>query len=247
MSRISIELVPRTEEVLLAELATVKEHFPHIDTVNIPDIMRLKMRSWEACSIAKDYVSYAIPHIRSIDFCLDKNPEALVDVIENLGLSEVLIVTGDPPMDLSRKVYRTSSTRVVRFLKKNFPEIKVYSALDPYRSGLKDEIDYVKKKIDSGADAFFTQPFFDVRYMDIYSEQLENTEVYWGVSPVLGERSQSYWENRNNAFFPKGFEPTLEWNKNFAKQALEFVKSRNENIYFMPIKTDLVDYLSGVI
>ena len=247
MSRISIELVPRDSEVLNTELNIVKEHFSHIDTVNIPDIMRLKIRSWEACKVAEGFVSNAIPHIRSIDFSLDNNPDEVCKIIEEGKLKEVLVVTGDPPMDLSRKVYRTSSTSLVRFLKRNYPDLKVYSALDPYRSGLKDEMDYVKKKVDSGADALFTQPFFDVRFMDIYSEQLKGIEIYWGVSPVLGERSKSYWENRNNAFFPKGFEPTLEWNREFAKEALKFVKERDENIYFMPIKTDLVDYLDGVI
>ena len=247
MSRISIELVPRNSEVLQNELSIVKEHFSHIDTVNIPDIMRLSIRSWEACQTASEYVENAIPHIRSIDFCLESNPDQVLKIIQEGKLKEVLVVTGDPPMDLSRKVYRTSSTSLVRFLKRNFPELKVYAALDPYRSGLKDEMDYVKKKIDSGADALFTQPFFDVRFMDLYSEQINGIEIYWGVSPVLGERSKSYWENRNNAFFPKGFEPTLEWNRKFAKEALEFIKERDQNVYFMPIKTDLIEYLDGVI
>ena len=69
--------------------------------------------------------------------------------------------------------------------------------------------------------------------MQLYADQLDGKEIYWGVSPVMGERSQSYWENRNKAFFPKGFVPTLEWNRDFAKEALDFVKSRNENIYFI--------------
>ena len=159
MSRISIELVPRNSEVLHNELSIVKKHFSHIDTVNIPDIMRLKIRSWEACLTATDYVKNAIPHIRSIDFCLDSNPDQVLKIIDEGKLKEVLVVTGDPPMDLSRKVYRTSSTSLVRFLKRNFPDLKVYAALDPYRSGLKEEMDYVKKKVDSGADALFTQPF----------------------------------------------------------------------------------------
>ena len=47
--------------------------------------------------------------------------------------------------------------------------------------------------------------------------------------------------------FSQGFEPTLEWNRNFAKEALAFVKERGQNVYFMPIKTDLIDYLDGVI
>jgi len=83
--------------------------------------------------------------------------------------------------------------------------------------------------------------------MELYSEQLNGSDIYWGVSPVMGEKSRSYWENRNNAFFPTSFEPNLEWNKNFAKEALDFVKERGDNIYFMPIKTSLTDYLGGIL
>ena len=83
--------------------------------------------------------------------------------------------------------------------------------------------------------------------MDLYAEQLNGYDIYWGVSPVLGEKSKSYWENRNNAFFPADFKPTLEWNKSFAKEAYEYAKSRNDNIYFMPIRTSIADYLGGVL
>lgn len=246
MSRISIELVPRNSEVLEKDLKTVVEEFPHIDTVNVPDIIRFSVRSWLACNTARQYVTHAIPHIRSIDFNL-KEPEVISGIVEDNNLNEVLVVTGDPPSDLSRKVYRTSSTSLIAFLKRNYPKLKVYAAIDPYRSGLKDEMDYIQKKKDVGADGFFTQPFFDVKFMELYSEQLNGSDIYWGVSPVMGDGSRSYWENRNSAFFPPDFEPTLEWNRKFAKDALDFVKGRNDNIYFMPIKTSLNAYLSGIL
>ena len=239
-------MVPRNNEVLVEDLKTVVAEFPDIDTVNVPDIIRFSTRSWLACNTARQYVSHAIPHIRSIDFNLNA-PEDIQSIIEDSKLNEVLVVTGDAPQDLSRKVYRTASTSLIAYLKRTFPKLKVYAAIDPYRSGLKDELDYVQKKKDVGADGFFTQPFFDTKFMELYAEQLNGADIYWGVSPVMGEKSRSYWENRNNAFFPKDFEPTLEWNKNFAKEALDFVKERNDNIYFMPIKTSLTDYLGGVL
>lgn len=246
MSRISIELIFRHTEALEQELQTVVDKFPQIDTINVPDIMRFNNRSWLACDIVRQYIPHIIPHIRSIDFNLGA-PESICRVIEDQKLSEVLVVTGDPPRDLSRQVYRTSSTSLIAFLKKTYPETKVYAAIDPYRSGLKDEMDYAQKKKDAGADGFFTQPFFDVKFMELYSEQLTGYDIYWGVSPVLGARSRSYWENSNNAFFPAGFEPTLEWNRNFAREALDFVRERQDNAYFMPIKTSLTDYLGGIL
>ncbi len=246
MSRISIELVPRNREVLDAELKTVTAEFPNIDTVNIPDIIRLPIRSWQACQISQSFVKNTIPHIRSIDFDLTK-PETILSIMETYKFNEVLVVTGDPPQDLSHKVYRTTSVAFISFLKSHFPNLKVYGALDPYRSGLKDEVDYIHKKRDAGADGFFTQPFFDIKFMDIYAEQLKGLSIYWGVSPVLGDNSRSYWENRNNAFFPSHFSPTLEWNRQFAKDALKYAREKGDNLYFMPIKTSLTSYLGGVL
>lgn len=61
----------------------------------------------------------------------------------------------------------------------------------------------------------------------------------------MSERSVNYWESKNNVIFPKAFKPTLEWNIDFARQALDFVKKQDANIYLMPIKTNLLPYLSG--
>lgn len=53
MGQISIELVPRNREDLLLELQQLRHHFPDIDTINIPDLLKFPLRSWEACILAK--------------------------------------------------------------------------------------------------------------------------------------------------------------------------------------------------
>jgi methylenetetrahydrofolate reductase (NADPH) len=63
----------------------------------------------------------------------------------------------------------------------------------------------------------------------------------------MSERSKDYWDNLNNAIFPPDFEPTLEWNRSFARKAMQFVQDCNSNIYFMPIRIDLVKYLDGIL
>ncbi len=125
--------------------------------------------------------------------------------------------------------------------------MKVYAGIDPYRTGIKTELDYVKRKLDAGAEGFFTQPFFDLRLMEIYRDLLAGLEVFWGISPVMSVRSKDYWDNLNNAIFPPDFEPTLQWNRDFARQALDFVERTDTNLYFMPIRVDLVKYLEGLL
>ncbi len=246
MTEVSIELVPRTEKALREELQLVKDQFPAIERINIPDILRFDMRSWTGCEIASEFFSKTIPHLRAIDF----DPDAPLKIIDKLtceSVEAVLIVNGDPPQDMSHRVYRTNCLEMIRRLKRELPQIKVYAGLDQYRSGIKEEIDYVRAKHDAGAEAFFTQPFFDLRLMEIYQGLLKGYNVYWGVSPVLTLNSQSYWENRNNAIFPPDFEPTMEWNREFARKTMEFARANGGNVYFMPIRTDIKAYLDGII
>jgi methylenetetrahydrofolate reductase (NADPH) len=246
MTEISIELVPRSEAALKKELELIRSHFPNVNRINIPDILRFDLRSWQGCAIAGEAFPKTIPHLRAIDF----DPNQPIQIGEELSAAEieaVLVVTGDPPQDMAHKCYRTSCLEMIRRLKRELPQLKVYAGMDPYRNGIKEEIDYLKAKQDAGAEAFFTQPFFDLRLMEIYQGFMQDCTVYWGVSPVLTENSQNYWENKNNAVFPPDFVPNLEWNRNFAKQALEFAKQHNGNIYFMPIRTDIAAYLDGIL
>ena len=246
MQKVSLELVPRDHETLKQEMQLVQNNFPNIDIINIPDLLKFPLRSWDACIQAKEFFVHTIPHLRAIDFDLSK-PFPLVEKFRTNGIDSVLVIAGDQPQDMSRRVFRTTSVELVRALKAQMPELKVYAGIDPYRSGIKTELDYVKRKLDAGAEGFFTQPFFDLRLMEIYHDLLSGVETYWGISPVMSVRSKDYWDNLNNAIFPPDFEPTLEWNRNCAERALNFCQDTDSNIYFMPIRVDLVKYLEGII
>ena len=163
------------------------------------------------------------------------------------NFKEILLIFGDKPQQIGHKVYHTTSPELIRFTKQERPDIKVYGAIDPYRSSFQEELAFVDRKLHAGADGFFTQPFFDIRLMEVYADLLKGTEVFWGISPVLTENSQNYWETRNMAFFPADFKPTMEWNKNFAKEAIQFAQRTDSNLYFMPIRADIKEYLTGVL
>ncbi len=246
MTEISIELVPRSEKSLRDELKLIQTHFPAIDRINIPDILRFDMRSWQGCKIAGEFFPKTIPHLRAIDYNPNQ-PLPLAAELKQKKIEAVLVITGDPPQDMSHKCYRTSCLEMIRRIKRELPQVKVYAGMDPYRNGIKEEIDYIHAKQDAGAEAFFTQPFFDLRLMEIYQGFLQNCTVYWGVSPVLTENSQNYWEIKNNAIFPPDFQPTLEWNRAFASKAMKFARDNGGNLYFMPIRTDIAAYLEGIL
>lgn len=244
--KLSIELVPRTLLKLEQELSDVISHFPNIDTVNIPDLLRFETRSWQACACAKRFVPRAVPHLRAIDIDLTK-PLAVAPFLKEHNLHEVLVVAGDAPADMSRTVYDTSSVQLIRKLRTELPQVTIYAALDPYRQSFASELAYAQAKLEAGATGFFTQPFFDLRLLEVYAEFFRGVSVYWGVTTVTSESSLSYWRNRNKVVFPSGFEANLDWCRGFARDALRFAEQRDLNLYFMPIRASALSFLKGVL
>lgn len=244
--RISVELVPRNATDVLNDARTVRAVMPEADAFNIPDLSRFSLRSWEACAITRTLIAASIPHIRAMDIAPGEEIP-VARTISEAGLSEVLVIQGDPPHDLSKRTYPHTSVEIIRRFKKHHPELKVYAAFDPYRRSFQDELKTVAEKLDAGADGFFTQPIFDLRLLEICAEMLEGQNVFWGIAPVVGDRSRSYWETTNKIVFPAGFRSTLEWNREFAISALPIIRSVGANVYFMPIRVDLARYLAGLV
>ena len=244
MGRISVELVPRSYEHLDEECEQLRLAYPDLDTINIPDLLRMPIHSWEACRYSKRYFSHVIPHLRAIDFDLH-HPRHLEESIE--GFSEVLVVSGDLPQGIHRQVYATRCLDMINHIVKHHPEIKVYAGLDPYRQDIREELQYARAKLAAGATALFTQPFFSVSLMLSYRELLGEAPIYWGLSPVTGVKSKNYWEYTNHAVFPCDFEFTLEANQAFARRLLQEIQEWDGHAYFMPIKVNTMTYLSGVL
>ncbi|ULH16168.1 methylenetetrahydrofolate reductase [Deinococcus sp. KNUC1210] len=245
-TRISIELVPRSRSGLSAELSDLCSQISAVQTVNIPDLLRYKTRSWEGCSLAMEHVPHAIPHIRAIDID-PRSPLPMAAFLSQHGIREVLVIEGDPPADMNHRTYAVTSLEIIRKFQRELPHIRVWAGLDPYRQSFARERDYAEAKLEAGAVGFFTQPFFDLRMLEIWAELLPDCEVFWGATSVTTERSLSYWQNRNKAVLPKNFDLSLEANRAFARELLAFARHSGGHAYFMPIRESAAEYLSGVL
>ncbi|MCD0168471.1 methylenetetrahydrofolate reductase [Deinococcus sp. 23YEL01] len=246
MTRVSVELVPRSRSGLRAEIAQVVAALPGVDTVNIPDLTRYSLRSWLGCAFARPAYR-AVPHLRAVDFN-PREPLPFLGTLDQYGITEVLVVTGDAPADMSARVYDQDAVDLIRRLRREAPHLTMYAGLDPYRQSFARERDYLERKLDAGAAGFFTQPFFDLRVMDAYSDLIpDGTQVWWGATSILTESSLNYWRARNHAVFPRSFAPTLECNRAFAADLLTFARERGQHAYFMPVKVDVQAYLEGIL
>ena len=239
---ILVELVPRDDKVFKAEAENVAS-FSQVSGINVPDVLRLPTRSYDAVGQLLEMGIDGVPHIR----CIDNPVEKTVDIISKLvdqGLKRVLLISGDAPTNISAKTYPVTTVEAIDAVKKRHPNLKVYGALDPYRTSFKKELQYCNAKKRAGADGFFSQPFFDPDLARIYAEQLEGSELFMGISPVTSENSLNYWKTRNNVIFPKRFKTTLVFNCELGKEIVNIARAHNQNVYLMPIKTPVIEYLT---
>ena len=135
MGRIAVEIIPRDEASLQADIDVIKK-YPQVDCVNIPDLMSFDLRPWQAAKVTQPALP-TIPHVRAMDIDLSKPLPMREDFIK-LGIKEVLIIVGDPPKDLTRTVYPTETIDVIRKFREELPEVKIYAGIDQYRSGIRD-------------------------------------------------------------------------------------------------------------
>jgi len=241
--KISLELVPRSEEYICEQIAFVEQNIPQVSAINFPDLLSFDIRAWEACRMMAHSKLDRIAHLRAIDFDLNQ-PFPLTNFLKENNIAKILVIEGDKPADKPEAVYYpTTSIDLIRKLKKEVKDVIVYAAFDPYRNNIRYELEYLQQKTEAGAMGFFSQPFFDLRLLEIYSEYLEGYDVYWGVSPVTTKSSKQYWETRNRAIFPKSFAPTLDWNVRFGREVMNFCQKNNFNVYLMPIIIDVAKYL----
>lgn len=245
-SSIALELVPRDLNLFIEESRFNLKQYPFIQKINVPEIRSVEIKSFEASKVLLDQSLPAVPHFRLIDRSLDD----LLEKISNLkaiGLNEVLLIGGDPPKNADFVPSGLTTLTAISEVRKAFPSLKVYAGLDPYRSSFRRELDYALEKIDAGCDGFYTQPFFSLKYLDLWLEQLSaNAELWLGISPVYSDKSRKYWENVNQAVFPADFSYGEKENSDLARALLERIADVNCNAYLMPISISPTAYLKEI-
>ena len=239
--RTSLEIVPRSPAELHAAVDLIATRYPRIDTVNVPDLATCTLRSIDAVDQIRDRVAHRIPHLRACDFD-EASAIELIALLDARGIDEVIVVAGDSRGDAPRTGFEPSA--MIRFLAAHAPDVSIYAALDPHR--YRDDAalaDNIEQKRNAGVAGFFTQPLFDLNDLDRCAPLLADAPTFWGLSPVVSDRSQRYWQQVNGVRFPSGFAPTLHWNQTFALRFLSEIADRGGNAYLMPIKIDIARYL----
>ena len=238
-----LELVPREKLSFIQDAEKYIKKYS-LEGINVPHISRVSLNSYQAAHMLLDKNLLCIPHIKA-NFASKKDHISMIRNLVEKGLSKVLVVSGDIPSNLKNN-YDTSAIDLIKIIKLEFPSLKVFAAFDPYRTSLIKEFEYTDQKRAAGVDGFFSQPFFDLRFLEFCLDYFRSDLFFAGISPVISSSSQVYWQQRNKVFFPNEFSLDLDFNIVFGKKVINLTKKYEQNIYLMPIKVDIDAYLQGI-
>ena len=120
----------------------------------------------------------------------------ILDTYVGSGIENILALRGDPPRD--QKQFKTVeggfqyAAELVEYIRRHYPQVGIgvagYPEGHPETPNRLQEIDYLKAKVDAGADYICSQLFFDNREFYDFCERCElagiRVPIVAGVAPV---------------------------------------------------------------
>ncbi len=131
--------------------------------------------------------------------CVGSSQDEIKSILQNYwdgGIENILALRGDPPKGQKDWVYANDcfgyAADLVSFIKQNFPQMGVgvagFPEGHPDTPNRLKEIDYLKAKVDAGADYIVTQLFFDNRDFYDFRERCElagiHVPIIAGIMPI---------------------------------------------------------------
>ena len=191
---ISFEVFPpktdggNTDE-LISSLKKLEKFNPSLISVTYGAGGTSRERSAELVKrIKKELGTIPMPHFTCV--CSTKSfIEKYIKDIESEGIENILALRGDSPDDMAESSgdFRHAD-ELVRFIRE---KTNLSIGVAGYPEGHKDsknpesDMDFLKRKIDAGASAVFTQLFFDNRFFFDFMERAEKAGVSVPVIPGI--------------------------------------------------------------
>ena len=226
---ISFEVFPikgeytiQKNEPLLAELEVLSKFNPAVISITYGAGGSNKDNSLALVNaINENFKALAMPHFTCVGETKEKI-EAYLHQIEALGIKNILALRGDMPKD-SAPCFQDFeyANELVEFIKE---KTNLSIAVAGYPEGhncdesLEINIDYLKMKVDAGADAVYTQLFFENTYffsfMQLVRDAGINVPIIPGILPITSYSQLERMASLCKVTIPKSLLEQLEKYKN---------------------------------
>ena len=215
---ISFEVFPPKSEPekLLKETAILANHNPAFISLTY-GAGGNENKSFNLLKNIKDAGINVMPHFTCIT-STKENIEKDIKKLTELGIENILALRGDIPQDKSLMKHDFHyANELVSFIKEKtnlsvgvagYPEGHIESP------DLKTDIDNLKRKVDAGADAIFTQLFFENGFFFDYVNRVRDAgitiPVIAGIMPVISKKQVNKMTSMANISVPKKLKEALE-------------------------------------
>ena len=239
--KISFEIFPPQNgdiSSLFEELRILKRYNPVLVSLTYGASGGLNRFSYEDLKSIRDLEFNLMPHFTCVSMLKDEIEKHIV-AVENLGIENILALRGDIPDYINPEELDFShADKLVEFIQAKttlsigvagYPEGHIES------KNLKDDIKYLKSKVEKGASAIFTQLFFENDKLYRYIETVENAgincPVIAGIMPVRSLKQIEKMTSMARVSVPKKFIEKLEKFPNDSKQiGTEFATEQCQNL-----------------
>ncbi len=227
---ISFEVFPPNSDFtkLLEEIKILKKYNPKFISLTYGAGGK-GGRSFELLQQIKALEINVMPHFICITSTKERINSALIK-IEQAGIENVLALRGDIPEDEKNKDFDFNhANELVEFIKKQtnlsigvagYPEGHIESP------DLISDINNLKKKVAAGADAIYTQLFFNnekfFNYTEILKENGINIPVIPGIMPIISSKQIAKMTSLAKITIPKIIRTNLEKYKDDPKSLQAF-------------------------
>lgn len=239
--KISFEIFPpKSGDIseLFEELRILKKYNPVLVSLTYGASGGLNRFSYEDLKSIRDLEFNLMPHFTCVSMLKDEIEKHIVSV-ENLGIENILALRGDIPDYINpQELDFSHANELVEFIQAKttlsigvagYPEGHIES------KNLKEDIKYLKKKVEAGASAIFTQLFFENDKFYHYIEAVKNAgincPIIAGIMPVRSLKQIEKMTSMARITVPKKFVQKLEKFPNDTKQiGTEFAIEQCQNL-----------------
>jgi len=168
----------------------------------------------------------------------------VLNYLENNNINNILALRGDPPVNSDNNDYYGDfkyAYELVDFIKnkKNWSiAVAGYPTGHPDAVSFDDDINYLKLKVDNGADIIITQLFFDnnefYKFSNLALKKGINKPIIPGIFPILNFKTIKKITSLSNAKIPKNLLDKLEKyqdkNEEVEKIGIEYAVKQSEDL-----------------
>ena len=168
--------------------------------------------------------AYGVPTVAHLT-CVSSTKETVrgkIEDIKNAGIENVMALRGDIPSELQgtdrAKWDYTYATQLVRELRESGADFCIggacYPEVHPESRDQKDDIKYLKEKVDAGCDFLTTQMFFDNNLLYNFLYKIREAEILVpvipGVMPITNANQVERAIKLSGSFMPQRFKSLVD-------------------------------------